>query len=166
MGELEPAGDVLPQSDRGIPPGRIDEHRTEEGLSVREHQCRYAEPSEGNHRVVFGAHFVAGGGIVDGHPHQPRVETELSEQLLGHFGTVRLLALDVERVARGLIPPVEEIAVSPSEQGTDAHHRPAIGPLPFPRVLLTFGPVDLFETEEAPPHLDAGRVTNFAYPQR
>src|SRR5665647_3028201 len=66
MGELEPAGDVLPQSDRGIPPGRIDEHRTEEGLSVRKHQCRYAEPSEGNHRVVFGAHFVAGGGIVDG----------------------------------------------------------------------------------------------------
>src|SRR5664280_1151566 len=65
-----------------------------------------------------------------------------------------------------LVPPVEQVHVLTSEQRTDPHHRPSVGPLSFPGVLLPLLAVDLLEAEEPPPHVDTGSVAHVADPQR
>ena len=63
------------------------------------------------------------------------------------------------------VPAVEERHVLATQQGADAHHRPAVGPLPFPGVLLALPAVDLLETEEPPPDVEAGLLTDVPDPE-
>ena len=74
----------------------------------------------------------------------------LLQQVPGDVGIVRLVPFLVQRPRRSFVPAVEVIHARPPQQRTDAHHRPAVRPLPFPRVLLALDPVDLLQAEELP----------------
>src|SRR5689334_18054431 len=58
--------------------------------------------------------------------------------------------------AGGLVETVHvPVALGAPPQGRgDPQHRPAVGPLPLPWVLLALLAVDLLEGEEAPLHID------------
>ena len=62
---------------------------------------------------------------------------------------VRLEALFVKGAARTLVPPIEVVHRRPAQHRADPHHRPAVGPVAFPRVLLAL------------PRLISSRLKNF-----
>src|SRR5215469_11577577 len=70
------------------------------------------------------------------------------------------------RRSGGQVPAVQQRRVDAAQQRADPHHRPAVGPLALPRVLLALGPVDFLEAEEAPPDLHAQPVPDLAHPDR
>ena len=96
--------------------------------------------------------------------HDPRVEAHLGEQVAGHLGPVGLAALDVQCGPGPQVPGIVQRRVGALEQGPDAHHRPAVGPFPFPRMFLALGPVDLLKAEEAPVHVEVEAVADLAHP--
>ena len=166
LGEPQPPLDELPQLERLVAVRRVDDDRSEEALAVGEEQRRHAEPAGGDDLVVLGADVVVRRRVGDGPGDEARVEPELDEQLLGDLGPVRLAALLVQGPAGPLVPRVEQGRVLAAEQGADAHHRPAVGPLALPRVLLALDPVDLLQAEEPPAHLEPGQVAHLAHPPR
>ena len=65
------------------------------------------------------------------------------------------------------VPAVEQIDMSRApQQRADPHQRPAVGPVPLPRVLLALDAVDLLEAEEPPIDGEAGLLADVADPQR
>ena len=52
-----------------------------------------------------------------------------------------------------------------TEQGADAHHGPAVGPVPLPGMLLALGPVDLLQAEEPPADIQVQLVAHISHPQ-
>ena len=80
----------------------------------------------------------------------------LGQQVAGNVGIVRLVPLLVQRPSGAFVPAVESSMLVTPQQGTDAHHRPAVRPLAFPRVLLALDAVDLLQAEEPPLDLEPG----------
>ena len=166
MRELRPCENSLPEPDGGLPGGRIDEHRPEQALPVGEEHRRHAVPVGIDHPPVFGEHLVVGGGVGDRRVDEAGVEAEFAEEVLGDGLLMWLVSVDVQRLPGASVPGVQVVHGVAAQQGTDAHHRPAVGPVPFPRVLFAFLTVDLLEAEEAPVHGEPGLRAHLADPQR
>ena len=79
---------------------------------------------------------------------------------------VRLVSVDVQCLAGPAVPGVQVVHRRAAQQCADAHHRPAVGPFPFPRVLLAVQAVDLLEAEEPPVHREPGQFAHLADPER
>ena len=166
MGKLRPGDDGVPQPHSRVPGGRIDQNRPEKALPVGEEHRRHPVAVGIDHPLVIGHHLVAGRGIGDRLVDEAGLETEFFEKVAGDSLFVRFVAVDVQCPARTLVPGFDVGHRPAAQQCTDAHHRPAVRPLPLPRVLLALLAVDLLEAEEAPVHREAGQVTHLADPQR
>ena len=147
--------------------GRVDDDRAEQALAVGEEQRRHAEAAGGDDLVVLGAHVVVGGRVGDRLGRRaPGSRPSSTSSSSATSRPVRLAALLVQRPAGPLVPRVEQRRVLAPQQGADAHHRPAVGPLPLPRVLLALDAVDLLEAEEPPADVEPGQVADLADPPR
>src|SRR6056297_2528027 len=172
VGELEPRSGGLPQPERSGTGGWVHHDRTEQALGcaevvgeLGEEQRRHPVAAGGDHPLVLGVHLVVGGRIGDRVVDHPRIESDLLQQVPRHVGIVRPVALLVQRTAGALVPAVEVVHARPAQQRPDAHHRPAVGPLSFPRVLLALDPVDLLQAEELPVDPQPGLVTYISDPR-
>ena len=110
-------------------------------------------------------YLVGSRRVGDSLVYEPRIEPETIKECSSHFGLVRLESMEVEGFASHRVPAVEVVHARPSQQGPNAHHRPAIGPLAFPRMLLALGTVHLFEAKELPVDGEAGLSSDLSDPE-
>jgi len=135
-------------------------------LPVGEEQRRYSVAVRFDDPAVLGQYLLARGRIGDGLIDQIGIQAQFGEQVAGDRLFVGLVTVLVQGPAGAFIPGVEVGHRPAAQQSADPHHRPPVGPLPFPRVFLALGAVDLLKAEEAPIHLQTGLVPHLADPLR
>ena len=140
--------------------------RTVEVAAVGEHEGRHAEATVPDNGVMVGLHIVVRRRIRDRLGHEPAVEPDRLEQFGGNLRAVGLSALNVQSSAGNFVEAVAVVHGGAPQQRGYTHHPPPIGPLPFPRVLLALGAVDLLEGEEPPVDGHAVLPTDVADPDR
>lgn len=165
MGELVPRRHRPPQPDRGIGHGRVHQHRAERAVPAGEEQRRDAVSRGVEHALVVGLDLVVGGFVGDGRVHHRRVGADALQQEPGHDGVVGASAPHVQRLPRGRQPLVQRLRTGTAHVRRYPHHRPAVGPLTLPRVLLALDPVELLQAEEAPVDHQAGLPAHLARPR-
>ena len=159
VGELEPAGHQVPQAHaRRRPVGGSTRTGPKRAWPSSKTRVGTPNPPLDTTRSCSACTSSPVVGSAMAARTMPGIEPHLGQEGLGHIGTVGLAALLVQGPARHPVPAVEQVRVLAPEVGADPHHRPAVGPLPLPGVLLALGPVDLLEAEEPPPDLEAEPV--------
>jgi hypothetical protein len=94
-----------------------------------------------------------------------RVETQFLKEFLGNLYAMGFATLDMQRSTCSQVPAIKQAHICSPKERTNTHHRPPIGPIAFPRVLLTLCPIYLFKAEEAPVHLKAELIPRLSHPK-
>ena len=150
-GELEPAGDRVPQAQRSVTrragraaPGRTAPARRGRSASARRSRRASSTRScSALHLVVVVGSAIAASTT----PGRGPISASSSRATAGSCG-LRPSTCSAWPATR--VPLVEQGHVGAAQQCADAHQRPAVAPLALPRVLLALDAIDLFEAEEAP----------------
>ena len=143
--------------------GRVDQYRTEQALVADEHRG-HAVAAGVDHLLVLDADLVVGTLVGDGFIDECGVEADLCDEVPGNIGFMGTKAIFVQCSASPFVPVVEIVHAGSAKQSANPKHRPSVGPLTLPRMLLSLDAVHFFEAEELPIDLDAVLGSDVANP--
>ena len=166
VGELEPSGGQVPQPDGGVAGGRVDEDRVRTASGRRRRSCvGTPKPPRATTRScsAMTSSPVVGSSMASAtSPGSSPISARIASATSGRWG---LRPSTWSARPASAYQRSRRRHVLAAQQGADPHHRPPVGPVPLPGVLLALLAVDLLQAEEPPADVEPGLVADVPDPQ-